>query len=120
VEAIADIIAEQQSCRVGDLAKHFGVSHVTVSRIVGRLKNQNLVLTEPFRPITLTENGERLAKKCKRRHQIVYDFLIALGIDAPTASVDSEGIEHHVSPKTLAAMKEFADKQSGNVNPKNA
>lgn len=112
VEAVADIIDEQQTCRVGDLAKHFGVSHVTVSRIVGRLKNQDLVLTEPFRPITLTEQGDRLAKKCKRRHQIVYDFLIALGVDPPTASVDSEGIEHHVSPKTLSVMKDFAENHS--------
>lgn len=107
VEAVFDQIAETGECRVGDLAKRFSVSHVTVSRIVGRLVNENLLATEPYRPITLTSQGKKLATRVKRRHEVVFDFLIALGVDHTTATIDSEGIEHHVSPKTLAAMKRF-------------
>lgn len=105
VEAVADIIAKKEQCRVGDLVKHFDVSHVTVSRIVSRLQAEGLMQTEPYRPIELTDLGKKLAKKSKQRHEIVLAFLLAIGVDKATAEIDSEGIEHHVSPKTLAAMK---------------
>ena len=45
--------------------------------------------------------GQIIASKSKKKHKIVYEFLKNLGIDDQTASVDSEGIEHHVSERTL-------------------
>ena len=38
---------------------------------------------------------------------IVRDFLLALGVAADIAGIDSEGIEHHVSQETLCAMADF-------------
>lgn len=107
VEAVFDEIQETGECRVGDLARRFAVSHVTVSRIVSRLKKEQLLETAPYRPITLTESGNKLAKSVKKRHEIVLRFLLELGVDKETAAIDSEGIEHHVSAKTLAAIKRF-------------
>ncbi|MCH1496653.1 MAG: manganese-binding transcriptional regulator MntR [Rubripirellula sp.] len=101
VEAIAEIAAARGSCRVVDLAKHFGVSHVTVNRTIGRLQNEGLVTTEPYKPVSLTRKGLRLAVQCRKRHEIVYQFLLAIGVDPQTAAIDAEGIEHHVSPATL-------------------
>lgn len=105
VEAVFDVIEEKGECRVADLARHFGVSHVTVTRIVARLEAVKLLQTERYRPITLTPAGKELAEKVKRRHEIVYQFLLSLGVDKKTAQIDSEGIEHHVSETTLRAMK---------------
>ena len=111
VEAVAELIESKHVCRVSDLAKRFDVSHVTVSRIVQRLVNEKLLITEPYRPIELTEKGKKLAQIAKRRHQIVFDFLLAIGVDEKTAAVDSEGIEHHVSKPTLDAMSDFVAKR---------
>ncbi|MEL7496574.1 MAG: manganese-binding transcriptional regulator MntR [Planctomycetota bacterium] len=107
VEAIAEIIETSNECRVVDLARHFAVSHVTVSRIVNRLKDEELLETRPYRPITLTTKGSKLARRVKERHEIVLDFLIAIGVDRRNAEIDSEGIEHHVGKQTLAAMRRF-------------
>ena len=107
VEAVFEIISELGRCRVGDLAKRFDVSHVTVSRIVKRLVNQRLLDTAPYQPITLTSSGVALAKKMQKRHTIVYEFLLALGVDEQTAQIDSEGIEHHVSQQPLQAMEKW-------------
>lgn len=112
VEAIDEILGRSGECRVLDLARHFDVSHVTVSRIVKRLQEEGLLVTQPYRPITLTAKGTRLAGRVKQRHEVVLEFLIAIGVDRTTAEVDSEGIEHHVSPKTLAAMKRFLKRHS--------
>jgi DtxR family manganese transport transcriptional regulator len=35
----------------------------------------------------------------------VVEFLYSLGIPRRVAEKDAEGIEHHVSPRTLAAFK---------------
>lgn len=112
VEAVFNEIAETGECRVGDLARRFAVSHVTVSRIVSRLAAEELLVTAPYRPITLTVEGRSLAKRVKRRHEVVLNFLLALGVDAETAAIDSEGIEHHVSDKTLSAMRRFMKQQA--------
>ena len=109
VEAIADVVDENGSCRVVDLARRFGVSHVTVTRILARLHEEGLVRTERYRPVALTARGERLAAESRRRHQIVFRFLLSIGIDPQTAAIDAEGIEHHVSPQTLARLEQLAD-----------
>ena len=107
VEAVQELINSNGECRVQELARHFNVSHVTVSRTVGRLQKDGLLETAPYKPITLTTKGKKLADRVKKRHEVVLQFLLALGVDQKTAEIDSEGIEHHVSDKTLAAMKKF-------------
>lgn len=109
VEAVADIIRQTGTCRVVDLAERFDVTHVTVTRIVGRLKRGGYLNTEPYRPIQLTEKGARLASESQRRHEIVYRFLLSIGVPERTAAIDAEGIEHHVSPETLAQFQALVD-----------
>ncbi|MCA9074682.1 MAG: manganese-binding transcriptional regulator MntR [Planctomycetaceae bacterium] len=112
VEAIDDVISEHGTCRVVDLAKRFGVTHVTVNRTVGRLQRDGYVQTEPYAPITLTAKGKKLADASRHRHDIVERFLIAHGISADTARIDAEGIEHHVSEETLKVMEQFVKKSN--------
>ena len=80
---------------------------MTVSRIVKRLTSEQLLETAPYQPIKLTSAVTKLAKKMQKRHAIVFDFLLSLGVDEQTAQIDSEGIEHHVSEQTLQAMKKW-------------
>jgi DtxR family manganese transport transcriptional regulator len=109
VEAISDIVHRQGECRVKDLAEHMGVSHVTVSRTIARLLEEQYVETEPYRPIRLTSKGERLAAESRRRHETVYRFLLALGVPEADAGPDAEGIEHHVGNETLLCMERFLE-----------
>jgi len=110
VEAIADAIAEKGVCRAIDLVKQFAVTHATVNNTIARLERDGLVVTEAYQPIELTASGKRLATKSRKRHAIVERFLKKLGVSDSTAAVDSEGIEHHVSSETLAAMKRVLDR----------
>jgi DtxR family manganese transport transcriptional regulator len=112
VEAVAEIAAETGLCRVVDLAKRFDVSHVTVTRIVSRLKKEGYLNTEPYRPIQLTELGQRLAEEASQRHEVVYQFLLSIGVSEKIAAIDAEGIEHHVSPETLERFKSLSAKKA--------
>ena len=109
VEAIAALIQDQGTCRAVDLVNQFQVSHVTVKRTIGRLQRDGYVTTQPYGPVKLTAAGRRLAAASRRRHEVVYKFLLAIGVSDSVAVSDSEGIEHHVSPETLAAMNSFLE-----------
>lgn len=109
VEAIQDILKNKGDVKNGDLAQHFGVSQATVNKNLKRLISFKLAKSEPYRSIFLTEKGEKLATKSKQKHEIVYNFLIKLGVSRKTAENDSEGIEHHVSEETLKLMKKFSE-----------
>ena len=107
VEAIADLIDRYGEARATDIARRLGVTHVTVTKKIARLARDGLVSTRPYRAIFLTPEGQLVAARSREKHQIVMNFLIALGVDKETALTDSEGIEHHVSDKTLLAFKRF-------------
>lgn len=79
-----------------------------MNRTVGRLQRQGLVVTQRYRSIFLTPDGQELAKQVKHRHAIVLDFLRALGVPDEVARTDAEGIEHHVSDETLRAFERYA------------
>jgi len=105
VEAIADLSATVGEARVTDLARRLGVTHVTVNRTLARLRTAGFVNTKPYRAIFLTDAGRKLARESKQRHETVVAFLHSLGVSRTVAELDAEGIEHHVSPETLAAME---------------
>lgn len=104
VEAIADLSASLGEARVVDLARRLGVTHVTVNHTLVRLRREGFVTVQPYRAIFLTPGGRKLAAECHHRHTVVVAFLVSLGIPEKTAEIDAEGIEHHVSPATLAAF----------------
>ena len=106
-EMIADLIRNAGEARAVDLAKHFGVTGPTVNSIIRRLVRDGLVVSKPYRSIFLTNKGQILADYCKKRHEIVYDFLIKIGVDSDTAKNDAEGIEHHVSAETLSVFEKY-------------
>ncbi len=107
VEMIQDLVAEQGEARVTDLAKCFGVTPVTAHKIILRLQRELLINSKPYRALFLTPKGKKMATQSKQRHQIVYHFLKKLGVPESVAQTDAEGIEHHVSPQTLAIFKKY-------------
>ena len=107
VEAIDDIQSSQGECRVRDLATQMQVSHVTVTRIISRLENEGLVERVPYGPMSLTPVGKTMARNSRKRHELMRDFLMAIGVPEETADHDAEGMEHHESERTLAAIRKF-------------
>ena len=110
-EMIADLINENGEARSVDLAERFGVTSPTVNSIIRRLARDGLVESKPYRSIFLTEKGKSLASFCKKRHEIVYEFLLKIGVKDEIAKIDAEGLEHHVSKETLKVFENFILKQ---------
>ncbi len=107
VEIVAQLVRAHGEARTVDIARRLGVSHVTVTKTIARLQKEGLVRSEPYRSIHLTDAGSGLAERIEQRHELVVRFLRKIGVDGQAAEIDAEGIEHHVSDATLAAMKRF-------------
>lgn len=105
VEMIQTLIEQDGEARAVELAHRMGVSQVTVSRTLNRLKRDGLVDWQPYRSVFLTDQGKTLAHQVQARHQLVLDFLLAIGVGPENAEIDAEGIEHHVSEETLSALQ---------------
>jgi DtxR family manganese transport transcriptional regulator len=107
VELIGDLIAATGEARAADLAERFGVTAATVANTLARLKRDGLIQMQPYRSIFLTPKGKAMAASSRKRHAIVVDFLLNLGVSRETAETDAEGLEHHLSEETLRAMQDF-------------
>jgi DtxR family manganese transport transcriptional regulator len=105
VELIADLIKNYGEARPVEIARHMGVTQPTVVKTLSRLQRDGFITRERYRSAFLTSKGAELAEICRHRHRIIVAFLRHLGLDAKTAEQDAEGIEHHVSDKTLAAFE---------------
>lgn len=106
-ELVADLISLHGEARTCDIARCLGVSHVTALRTIRRLVAAGLLQTAPHRPVTLTPKGTKLATYCRRRHDIVEEFLLKIGVSSKIASIDAEGIEHHISDETLDCLERY-------------
>ncbi|MCB1517021.1 MAG: manganese-binding transcriptional regulator MntR [Hyphomicrobiaceae bacterium] len=108
VELIDDLVRSTGEARQVDIAANLGVTQPTVARALDRLAEAGLVERKPYRGVFLSAKGEELAASGRRRHAIVEAFLIDIGVDAETARIDAEGIEHYVSDETLAAFAAYS------------
>ena len=110
LEIIADLLNTSGEARIVDIANRLDIAQATANKTIQRLQNQGYVKKEPYRSIFLTLKGQEVASVSKKRHIIVLTFLKNLGLDSRTAEADAEGIEHHVSDKTLKKMEQFNKK----------
>ena len=107
LELIAELLNSKGEARIVDIADSLGIAQATANKTIQRLQSQGYIKREPYRSIFLTLKGQKIASDSKKKHNIVYNFLVNLGLDKSTASEDAEGIEHHVSKKTLDRMEKF-------------
>ncbi len=111
LELVAELLNSKGEARIVDIAENLGIAQATANKTIQRLHSQGYIKREPYRSIFLTYKGQKIASESKKRHNIVYNFLRNLGLDKNTASEDAEGIEHHVSEKTLRKMDNFNSKK---------
>lgn len=109
VELICELLDQEGEARAVDIARRMGVSQATVTKMLRRLAERDLITSEPYRSIFLTRAGRDMAEHSRERHQVVLRFLRALGVSDEIARIDAEGIEHHVSKETLERMRRFSE-----------
>lgn len=90
---------EESPVRTTTLARALNVEPASVTGVIKRLAELDLLEYEPYRGVTLTDEGERIALEVIRHHRLIELFLIeALGYSWDEVHDEAEGLEHVVSP----------------------
>ena len=107
LEAILMLSLDHRKVRAIDIANMLGFSKPSVSIALKRLKEEGKVESDEKGSLTLTEHGLVIAKNTYEKHTVLTDVLVALGVNAYTASQDACRMEHVLSPESFAKIKDF-------------
>ena len=115
VEIIYELIREKGFAKPGDIANHLHVTPATVTGMLDRLREEQLVVHEKYGGIALTDKGRSMAVGLGQRHVLIVNFLRLFGVEEAVAQKDTEGLEHYVEPETLELLGRFVE--FANSNP---
>lgn len=106
LEKIEALISRKGYARVVDIAAELKISQASVTAMVQRLDAEGFVKYEKYRGMVLTSSGLEVARRIAHRHQLLTEFLRAIGVgDEKVIYDDVEGMEHHISPETFQAIE---------------
>ena len=107
LEAIL-LIKQKRGCvRSIDIVNLLGFSKPSVSRAIKILKDGGFVTVDENGYLSLTEDGQNIAKKIYERHRVLTQFLINIGVTKETAVEDACRVEHYISDETFDALKNY-------------
>ena len=109
LESILRIGRERGNVRSIDIARDLNVSKPSVCVAVHNLQDAGYLLMNGH-DITLTDAGRAIAERVMERHELFYNFLTGLGVDAKTAEEDACNMEHALSSASFEAIKGFLEK----------
>jgi Mn-dependent DtxR family transcriptional regulator len=106
LEKIEQLISRKGYARVVDIAAELRISQASVTAMVQKLDAEGFVKYEKYRGMVLTSTGLEVARRIAHRHQLLTEFLRAIGVaDEKVIYDDVEGMEHHISPATFQAIE---------------
>jgi len=99
---------EGESVSTNALAERLGVTAASASGMVKRLCELGLVQHEPYRGVSLTDAGRRVALEVMRHHRLLELYLVeSLGVPWDRVHAEAEVLEHVLSEELeeLIAVK---------------
>jgi DtxR family transcriptional regulator, Mn-dependent transcriptional regulator len=102
---IYKLSVDESPVSVTALAKRQGVSPASASAMVKKLAALGLAEHEPYRGVTLTDAGERVALEVIRHHRLLELYLAeTLGLDVDDVHDEAERLEHVISEELEAKI----------------
>ena len=106
LEKILMLKEQQELVRAIDLASFMSFSKPSVSIALKKLKSYGYVeVNDVDGNISLTQEGEKIARATYERHTIISQTLIAMGVSEKAAYEDACAIEHILSDETFEILK---------------
>jgi DtxR family Mn-dependent transcriptional regulator len=105
LKAIFHLGREGPRVHTTDLARQLQVSKPSVTSMLKRLAAKGLVNYSSGQGATLTEEGRLATMRVVRRHRLLETFLVeVLHLDWSEVHAEAEVLEHHLSPRMVAAI----------------
>lgn len=97
---------EVGSMRINTLSELLNVHPSSATKMVQKLTKAGMIDYQKYGIIFLTEKGKSIGEFLYNRHNIIETFLECIGI-SENAFVETELIEHHISPRTIQNIDLF-------------
>jgi Mn-dependent DtxR family transcriptional regulator len=107
VKVAFELEEELGTATVSDMAERLGVKAPSVTAALQKLDSMDMVKYRRYQNVKLTKRGKSIAKQLLNRNRTLMDFLLMIGVDEETASLDACEIEHVVHPKTIEKLTEY-------------
>jgi len=107
LEIISELIELKGYATTLDISRYMNVSAPSVTKMLQRLEESRFLEYEKYHGINLTAKGTSIAQGIRQKHGILLEFFEILGVEFNTANQDTEGIEHHLNPKTIKQLRKF-------------
>jgi|TARA_B110001454_G_C12467745_1_gene329026 Mn-dependent DtxR family transcriptional regulator len=107
LEIISELVELKGYATTLDISRYMNVSAPSVTKMLQRLDEGGFLEYEKYHGINLTKKGTQVAEGIRQNHGILLEFLEILGVGYDTANQDTEGIEHHLNPKTIKQLRKF-------------
>ena len=91
-----------------DIANEMNFSRASVSVAMKHLRENGYITVDKQGCIALTEKGSQAAEDTYRRHTLLTELLVTIGVDEDTAREDACKIEHHISPLTYEKLSQLS------------
>ena len=108
LEWIYRLSKEQPHVHASDLARSLKVSPASVTGMLKRLAERELIIHERYQAITLTPAGTESALSTIRRHGLLERLLVdVLGLPWHLADEEAGRLEHHITPEVEDRLSRF-------------
>lgn len=108
MEMIYRLSKNQGFTRVNDLAMALNVQPPSVTKMIQKLSEINLIKYEKYGVIMLEDKGLKLGKALLYRHNLIEDFLKLLNITEGILA-ETEKMEHTINDEILTGIKDLVD-----------
>lgn len=108
--AILELKNGRGYARVTDVAKYLHITTGSASTNLKSLKLKGLVIEDDNKFLTLSEEGEGLARTIMSRKRVLKQFLTdVLKVSPEQAEIDTCKTEHLISPETTKKLQKFLE-----------
>lgn len=105
---IMELKEKRGYARVTDVAKHLNITTGSASTNLKSLKLKGFIIEDDNRFLSLSNQGENMAKAILSRNELLREFLThVLKVHKDQAEVDACKIEHLISAETSAKLQKF-------------
>jgi DtxR family Mn-dependent transcriptional regulator len=108
LKALLALTDKEEGVSVNGLSKHLGIKMPTVTSMMKKLAEKNLVHYESYKPLHLTEEGKKQAGLIVRKHRLTEMFLVQqMGFGWEEVHEIAEEVEHIKSPAFFEKMDQL-------------
>jgi DtxR family Mn-dependent transcriptional regulator len=106
LETLLRLRETDQPLTAANVSRSLGLSAPTVHEMVKRLETAQLIVRDPQKRISFTDQGLEIAREVTSRHRLVERFLVdVLGIPWYAVHEEAETIDRYASPDVIAGMR---------------